>query len=101
MASRELMSAFLFLRTASTAVNNMHKIIQSTESCILYASANGDYGYHTELAESLRKEQAEVEKWKERLVEAQVGFVDWSARQILHEPLPAEILLMIQDSLAD
>lgn len=97
----ELMKAYLFLRTASTAVTNMTTIVKSTESCILYASLNGYYGYHCELAESLEKEKADVERWKERLLEAQTGFVDWYTRLAMEKPLPPEILQMIKCFLFD
>ena len=94
------MSAFLFLRTASIGVVNMQEVVRSTKNCVLYAVVNDDYKLHMQLEKSLEKEQQEVEKWKGRLVEAQIGFVDGLARQILLEPLPIDILLMIRDVLA-
>ena len=97
----ELMKAFLFLRTAFTAVTNMWKIVKSTKACILYASVNGDYAYHCELEESLENETADVERWKMRLVEAQIGFIDWYARVELRKPLPPEIVQMIGHTLGD
>ena len=100
-APHELAKAFLFLRTAFTAVINTRKIAKSTESCILYASVNGDYAYHCELQESLEKETADVERWKQRLIEAQIGFIDWYTRAELDTALPAEIMNIIKDKLGD
>ena len=79
--THNLKAAFLFLRTASTAVTNLTVQIDSTKASIQSKLQNG---HHTEsltyYTTQLETEQRDLKMWEARLVQAGVGVVNWAAK---------------------
>ncbi|CAF9913802.1 hypothetical protein IMSHALPRED_001449 [Imshaugia aleurites] len=97
--THNLNAAFLFLRTASTAVTNLTTQIESTKAYILYNSQHGYYNEHIKHESQLEAEVRGLRMWEARLVEAGVGVVDWAAKVRTGKWLPGEILSMIGERL--
>ncbi|KAL9098303.1 MAG: hypothetical protein Q9163_006014 [Psora crenata] len=95
----ELNKAYLFLRTAHAAVSSLDTQKQATQACILYANVNGDYNYHMQLEDELEQQETDLEIWQERLIDAQVGLVDWVARRELKRGLPLEMLFLLREKI--
>ncbi|CAD6567451.1 MAG: hypothetical protein ASARMPREDX12_005841 [Alectoria sarmentosa] len=93
--TQNLKAAFLFVRTASTAVSNLTAQIESTKAYIQYSSQNGHYNEHTVYEAQLEIELRDLKMWEGRLVEAGVGVVNWAAKVRAGRWLPGEILGMI------
>ena len=99
-ASRELTKAYLFLRTADSAVTNLRSQIKSTKAYILWNSVNGYYNAHVAYEEELEVEERDLETWQKRLLEGQIGLIEWAAiRARRGKRLPPELLNMINDLL--
>ena len=96
----EMTKAFLFLRTASTAITNTKEQIKSSEAYITYNSINGNYSDHMYYEERQREEEKELKKWEARFVQAAVQIVDWTAKISLGKWLPREIIGIIEDLIA-
>lgn len=94
-----LKAAFLFLRTASTAVTNLTTQIESTKAYIQYNSQNGNYNQHIAYEAQLETEMRDLRLWEARLVQAGVGVVNWAAKVRTGRWLPEEILGMIGERL--
>ncbi|KAM0795570.1 hypothetical protein BDR22DRAFT_894105 [Usnea florida] len=99
--THNLTAAFLFLRTASTAVTNLTAQIASTKASLQSRTQINHHAetitYHTT---QLETEQRDLKMWEARLVEAGVGVVNWVAKERLGERwLPGEILGMIGERL--
>lgn len=96
---QELVKAFLFLRTAFTAVQNMAQILQATDASL--ANAPLEYYHYAEYKRD--DEKAQLDLWQDRLLEAQIGLIHWVARSTLRKSnaLPPEILRMIEGYLVD
>ena len=92
--------AFLFLRTASTAITNTNEQIKSSEAYITYNSINGNYSDHMYYEERQREEERELKKWEARFMQAAVQIVDWTAKISLGKWLPREIVGIIEDMMA-
>lgn len=94
--NHELTKAFLFLQTASTAVEGMAQIVKATDDYMIHAAL--DYNPLFDLHDKRTDEKEQLDMWKERLLEAQVGFVDWAARRALRPglALPSEILKIVE-----
>lgn len=99
--THDLTAAFLFLRTASTAVTNLTTQIESTKAYIQYDSQNGYYSEHMGHEAQLEMELQDLRMWEARLVKAGVGFVNWAAKVRTGRWLPGEILGMIGESLRE
>ena len=98
--ARELTKAFLFLRTASTAITNTKAEIKGTEAYVLYNSVNGNYAEHCYYQEQQDKEEEELRKWEGRFVLAGTQIVDWAAKICLGKWLPREIVGIVGDMIA-
>lgn len=99
--THNLTAAFLFLRTASTAVTNLTTQTESTKAYIQYDSQNGYHSEHMGHEAQLETELQDLKMWEARLVEAGVGFVNWAAKVRTGRWLPGEILGMIGESLRE
>ena len=97
--SYNLTAAFLFLRTASTAVTNLTTQIESTKACIQYSSQTGCYKEHLAYEAQLETELRDLETWEARLVQAGMGVVNWAAKVRTGRWLPGEILGMVGERL--
>ena len=97
---RELVKAFLFLRTATIAVDSLTAMMKSTQSYIAHAELRPDYVRHIELRETLAQEISDLEIWTVRLLEAQIGLVDWAGKCSLGFALPAEIIRLVRAQFA-
>lgn len=97
--TRNLTAAFLFFRTASTAVTNLTTQIASTKAYIQYNSQKGHYNEHIAHEARFEAESRDLRMWEARLVHAGVGVVDWAARVRTGRWLPGEILGMIGERL--
>ena len=97
--THNLTSAFLFLRTASTAVTNLTTQIASTKSFIQSNSQPARHREHMAYEAQLEAESRDLETWEARLVQAGVGFVNWVAKVRTGRWLPGEILGMIGEEL--
>ena len=100
--TRELTKAFLFLRTASTAVTNTTAQLAGTKDYVQYYSnsVDGYYIKYCRYQEKQAKEEEELKKWEVRLVHAGVQIVDWAAKLSLGKWLPREIIEIIGDMIA-
>ncbi|KAL9131254.1 MAG: hypothetical protein Q9175_006805, partial [Cornicularia normoerica] len=94
-STQNLTAAFLFLRTASTAVTNLTSQIESTKADIQHTSLNGHYTEHIAYEAQLETELRDLKMWKARLVQAGVGVVNWATKVRTGRWLPEEILRMI------
>ena len=84
--------AYLFLCTADSAVKNLSAQIASTKAYIAWNSLHGYHSQHGIYKEGLETEEDDLRLWEERLLEAQVGFVEWAAcRAMGGKILPPEI----------
>lgn len=97
--THNLTAAFLYLRTASTAVTNLAAQIESTKAYIQYDSQLWYYSEHTAYRAQLETEMRDFQMWETRLVEAGVGVVNWAAKVRMGRWLPGEILGMIGERL--
>ena len=93
----ELTKSFLFLRTADAAVTNSYHQERSTWARMMHAVRANDDILHLRLIDELADEEKELQKWKDRLVDGQIGFVDWAARCAIGRGLPTEILWLFRD----
>ena len=101
-SSHELTKAYLFLRTAHSAVTNLSIQVKSTTAYVKWNSVNGYYTEHVAYQEKLDTEERDLEIWQERLLEGQVGFLDWAAiRAMKGKRLPPELLGLIRDFLRE
>ena len=101
-SSTELTKAYLFLRTADSAVTNLKSQIKSTKAYIQWNSVNGYYTAHMAREEEMEKEERDLEKWQERLLEGQIGLLEWAAIHALRgRRLPPEMLNMITTRLKE
>lgn len=98
--SNELVKAYLFLRTADSAVANLNIQIASTKAFIQWNSLHGYYSNRMNYQNQLGIEERDLKLWKVRLLEGQVGFVEWAAcRAMGGKRLPPEILESIRKML--
>lgn len=99
-ASRELEKAYLFLRTAHSAVSNLNIQIFSTEAHIQWNIMHGRHSMHGKYEQQLETEERDLKLWKVRLLAAHVGLVEWAAcRAMRGRILPPEIVEMIKNML--
>ena len=98
-SAHNLTAAFLFLRTASTAVANLTTEIESAEAMTEFRAQGRCFlGIDGERAR-LEAASRELEMWEARLVQAGVGVVNWAAKVRMGQWLPEEILGMIGERL--
>lgn len=103
---RELVKSFLFLRTAIAAVNSLAAMVSATKSHITHARSRYAYGsWHAyarqiELQKTLEQEESDLETWRRRLLEAQIGLLSWLSTCTIGFALPMEILQIIRVQLA-
>lgn len=95
----EVTKAFLFLRTASTAVTNLGTEIESTKAHIQWNSVNGYYNEHMANEAQLETERRELKLWETRFVHAGAGLVNWTAKVKTGKWLPAEIVGIVGEML--
>ena len=95
----ELTKAFLFLRTASTAVTNLQAQLKSANQSFAQHFAGYYQSYPATFEALLQDEGLEKQYlavWEERWVEAGVGLIDWVATGKIGRGLPREILGMVE-----
>jgi hypothetical protein len=97
--THELTKAFLFLRTASTAITNLKTQVESTKACCRWNSVNGNYNEHWAYEEELATQEKDLEVWETRYAQAGAGLVNWTAKVKTGNWLPAEIFGMIGEML--
>ena len=97
---RELVKSFLFLRTAIVAVNGFVAMVSTTKSHIAHAKSCYTYARQTELQKTLEQEESDLEVWRRRLLEAQIGLLSWLSTCAIGFALPVEVLQMIRVQLA-
>lgn len=96
---QELVKAYLFLRTACSAVTHFKLEVIARHD---YKSSTANFGRRIAYARMmyLDKQERDLEMWQERLLDGQVGIVEWAAiRAMSGTRLPPEILSMIRDLL--
>ncbi|KAL6719182.1 hypothetical protein ACLMJK_003419 [Lecanora helva] len=98
--THELTKAFLYFRTASTAILNLHPLIEYNQECIegiLNTTMPGPGQSPTLVAYRNESDQyqADLAVWEDRLLEATLDLVHWLAVRSLGRELPREILGMI------
>lgn len=97
---RELVKSFLFLRTATAAVNSFGAMVSTTKSHIAHAKSLCAYARQIELQKTLEQEESDLEIWRRRLLEAQIGLLSWLSTCAIGVVLPAEVLQLIRVQLA-
>ena len=97
---RELFQSFLFLRTATAAVNSFAAMVSTTKSHIDHAKSWYAYARQIELQKTLEQEESDLEIWRRRLLEAQIGLLSWLSTCTIGFVLPAEVLQLIRVQLA-
>ena len=97
---RELIKSFLFLRTAIVAVNSFAALVNTTKSHIAHTEIWYAYARQIELQKTLEQEESDLEIWRTRLFEAQIGLLSWLSTCTIGFALPAEILQIIRVQLA-
>lgn len=97
---RELVKSFLFLRTATVAVDSLATMVKTTKSHMAHAEIGYAYERRIELQKTLEQEESDLDIWKTRLLEAQIGLLSWLSACAMGFALPAEILQMVRVQLA-
>lgn len=97
--TQNLTAAFLFLRTASTAVTNLTAQTESTKAYIQNNSQNGHHKEHLAHGAQLDTELRDLRTWEARLVQAGMGLVNWAAKVRTGRWLPGEILGLVGERL--
>lgn len=97
--SRELIKAYLFLRTADSAVSNLSTQIVSTKAHMQWNSLHGRFSMHASYEQQLESEERDLKLWRERLLDGYVGFVEWAACRAIRRRLPPEIVEIIKTML--
>ena len=96
---RNLTAAFLFLRTASTAVTHLTAQIESTKAYMQYISGHDYCNVQIAYKAQCQAESQDLKIWEARLVQAGLGVVNWAAKARTGRWLPGEILGMIGERL--
>lgn len=98
--SHELKKAFLFLRTASTAVTNLKAQVESTkESTKPYSHWNETYRVHRDYEEALAVLEKDLKVWERRYAQAGRGLINWAVKVRTGSWLPAELVDIIEKML--
>ena len=95
----EVTKAFLFLRTASTAVTNLRTQIESTKAYIQWNLVNRYYNEHMANEAQLGTDERELKSWETRLVHVGAVLVNWTAKVKTGKWLPAGIVGIIGEML--
>ena len=98
----ELVEAYLLLRTAHSAVN--HFAIEIVAKNNSQDSISNDWSGSNKVDYRVVKfwetEEQQLETWKRRLLDGQLGIIEWAAvRAMAGKRLPPELLSMIGDIL--
>lgn len=95
--SHELTKAFLFLRTASTAVKNLEVQVESTKVYSHWNSVNSNYSVSCAYSDEVTVQEQDLKTWETRYAHAGAGPVNWTAKMKIGRWLPAEIVGIIQE----
>ncbi len=99
---QELIKAYLLLRTAYSAVTHFKLEVVAIDTHNGGTSRPSSSGGKAEFVweKYLDKEERHLELWQERLLQGQIGVVEWAAiRAMGGKRLPSELSGMIRDLL--
>lgn len=99
--NHNLTSAYLFLRTASTAVTNLTAQTASTKASLSQPGPDSvrQHQHQQHMMTAYEAEARDLALWEARLVQAGVGVVNWVAKVRTGRWLPGEILGMVAEFL--